>query len=503
MFTSSGYASFLNKVLLGCVAISVIFFFLVAWQNITFPYQIDYGEAPLLEQAIRLQRGETLADIYVIPQTYPFRTTNYPPLFFAIFALFVNPDAPTYTAGRLLAILAALVVAGNIFLLIHKTTRNRQAALVGMLIFLIMPSVVIWFSFVRIDFLAMALSLTGLTLLVYWPNSKKAFLLAIILMVLATYTRQTYVFSAPLAGFVYLWSIKQKRRAFFFAAAIGSTGLLLLLLLTYITGGGFWFHVGYIYLGSTFLTDWYELLNIGLSVIDLLGPLCVILAIVYLKQENRESFLVAYACGSLIAIVGLAKPGASVNYLLEMCAAVSVMVGIIFGRALETTKVEEVSISNSRRNAIFLFIRRHAVILLLIVQVIIFGLYNGEYVIDTHTENDIKQATYKVLDQQVKAANGFVLTDDGMGLLVEQGYPILFQPFDFSQMARRGLWDQTSFLRDIESGKFDLVIIYKEDDDIIRERWTDEMLASIRENYTLQELPCCYLYEYNTAVLSK
>src|SRR5215510_10357917 len=49
------------------------------WMAITFPYPLDYGEGPLLDQAVRLARFENIyrGDLTVPPYTL----ANYPPLF--------------------------------------------------------------------------------------------------------------------------------------------------------------------------------------------------------------------------------------------------------------------------------------------------------------------------------------------------------------------------------------------------------------------------------------
>jgi hypothetical protein len=102
-----------------------------------------------------------------------------------------------------------------------------------------------------------------------------------------------------------------------------------------------------------------------------------------------------------------------------------------------------------------------------------------------------EQAAYtrdwKYLTQEIIEADGKVLTDIEMGLLPKLGYPILFEPFDFSQMARKGQWDQTVILRDVERQAFGLIVIHKAADYIIEERWTDEMREAFDTYYVRNE----------------
>ena len=59
---------------------TTILFLMIGWQRIHTPYQLDYGEGPLLDRAVRIHNGENLPDIYRYPSTYPYSIVNYPPL---------------------------------------------------------------------------------------------------------------------------------------------------------------------------------------------------------------------------------------------------------------------------------------------------------------------------------------------------------------------------------------------------------------------------------------
>lgn len=84
---------------------------------------------------------------------------------------------------------------------------------------------------------------------------------------------------------------------------------------------------------------------------------------------------------------------------------------------------------------------------------------------------------------RIVEADGKVLTDIEMGLLPQTGHPILFEPFDFSQMARKGLWDQSRIVGDIERQSFGLIVIQRASAYIIHERWTDEMRQALNMHY--------------------
>ena len=88
----------------------------------------------------------------------------------------------------------------------------------------------------------------------------------------------------------------------------------------------------------------------------------------------------------------------------------------------------------------------------------------------------------------VHRAPGIVLADQDMGLLPLDGRPIFFQPFEMTQLARAGRWDQGPFLGDIERQAFAAILIYRIPElSLHRERWTDEMLGAIERRYVVEE----------------
>jgi hypothetical protein len=81
-----------------------------------------------------------------------------------------------------------------------------------------------------------------------------------------------------------------------------------------------------------------------------------------------------------------------------------------------------------------------------------------------------------------------VLADEDMGLLARAGRPIFFQPFEMTQLARAGRWDQRPLLDDIERQAFAAILIYAIPEvPLHRDRWTDEMLRAIEQRYTVSE----------------
>src|SRR5262249_26461972 len=99
------------------------------WAAITFPYPLDYGEGPLLDQAARLARFENIyRNDLTVP---PYTIANYPPLFPLMQAPLVLAFGPAFWYGRAISALGILAAALFIGLTLHVLTRDRLAALLG------------------------------------------------------------------------------------------------------------------------------------------------------------------------------------------------------------------------------------------------------------------------------------------------------------------------------------------------------------------------------------
>jgi hypothetical protein len=77
-----------------------------------------------------------------------------------------------------------------------------------------------------------------------------------------------------------------------------------------------------------------------------------------------------------------------------------------------------------------------------------------------------------------------VLADEFMGMLTLNRRPLYIQPFEVTQLANVGIWDQTDLLTDIRNREFPIILVYHYAwHDLYKERWTPEMISTIMEHY--------------------
>jgi hypothetical protein len=432
---------------------------------ITHRYPLDYGEAPLVDQAMRLAAGRNIyrSDL----SSPPYTISNYPPLYVAALIPFVNLFGPNFWAGRLLSTLCAWASAVFLALIVHTHTRDRLAAVITGLIFFAIPYVTYWSGFLRIDLLALALSLAALWVLARWPRARSRLIIAGLLLVAAIGTRQSYALAAPLAAFVWLLA-HDWRRAIGLAAWVGGLALVLFLILNLVTRGGFYFNIVTANVNE-FGMDRLESNLTRLQAAAL--PLLYIggASLVLIRRWNPLWPLAApYAIGAVLSALTIGKVGSNVNYFLELCAALSLAAGVVVAWSRARLKVHIL----------------HAALLVLLT----WQTWHLTQTLFKEFVGDLNQRRENVsqlrdLETLLAKADGPVLADEYMGLLTLQGLPLYIQPFEVTQLAQAGVWDQAPLLASIQNKEFAYIVIYERP--WSKARWTPEMLAAIQHTYTL------------------
>ncbi len=227
------------------LAIALFEYARLAKVALTFPFPLDYGEGPILDQVSRLAHFENIyRNSFATP---PYTVSNYPPLFHLIQLPFAWLFGPAYWYGRLISIVSAITAALLIGLILHTLTDDKVASVFGAAILLSFPYILQSSVFDRVDSLALALSLGGLYTVVRGPAGRRAsrqeIWLGGILFTAAVYTRQSYVLAAPLAAFGWLWQGRQRGPALALAAIAAASSLALFIILNGLTQGGFYLNV--------------------------------------------------------------------------------------------------------------------------------------------------------------------------------------------------------------------------------------------------------------------
>ncbi len=465
-----------SQLLLG-VALVGAMLLLIAHQYlaVTHRYPLDYGEAPLVDQAMRLVNGDRLyrRDI----STPPYTISNYPPLYVLTLAPGVALFGPNFWAGRLISALSALVAGGFLALLVYEVSRDRWAAATAAAVFWAMPYLVHWSSLLRIDLLALALSVAALYVLVRAPETRGGLLGGAALLTAAVYTRQSYALAAPLAAFVWLWSRRGWRLAFALAALVSIGGLILFLIINGLTGGGFFFNIITANVNEFGMQRlWHNLETLGKDLPLLLGLGVLAWLLSWAMDLPGWRLVGPYLIGGFLSSLTIGKIGSNVNYFLELCTALALVAGVwvAWSRRVRWLK---------RRPAL------RALLLLLVTAQTAWMVHTtvDEY-LPRLTGRRAASTELRVLEQDVAQAKGIVLADEYMGMITLQGEPLYVQPFEVTQLAAAGLWDQTDLVNEIRDQTFAQILIHHfPNATVYRERWTPEMLETIDRTYYVSD----------------
>ncbi len=484
--TPASYLEVGARILVALVfAVALIIYSLHALVAIFYPYPLDYGEAPLVDQAMRLAEGRTIYRAAL--DTPPYTITNYPPLYVLTMTPFVLLFSPNFWAGRLISVASALATAFFLGGVIHAQSGDRFAARLTAFLFLAFPYVVGWAKLARIDLLALALSAAAFYVIARRPQDNRALVGTALLLTAAIYTRQSYGLAAPFAAFVWVWAQRGWRAAFALAGMVGAVGLVLFLILNLATSGGFFFNVVTANVNPFNVETVKRYAEEVLELAPILPFLCGLLIVVIPIRARRRlveaagwPMVVPYLAGALLSAITIGKIGSNVNYLLEFCAALALVAGTVLAWSGKVWRSDAESPA-----PVWVPPLAHSIVLILLaVQAGMLMRFTLQHPVQDFKYRTSGQPSLHELRELVAETTGPILADEYMGMLTLNNKPLYIQPFEVTQLANAGLWDQTPLLNDIRAEKFALILIHHfRGYPVYKERWTPEMLAVIQEHY--------------------
>jgi hypothetical protein len=458
---------------------------LFAWYSVNtirFPYGADYGEAPLMDQARRIQTLDPLykSDI----NRPPFVISNYPPLFPAFVAVMnAISRIPLFQAGRITSVVFGLISTYLIGLFVSRLTANRWLGVFSAAIFLGQPYVLFWSSLARVDLMALALSLLGLWILYRYKTSSAALLLGGLCFLCSAFTRQTYLLAGPLAGFAWLWVLDRKK-ALIFIGTFSIVGLAIFGMINALTQGGFYTdivmsNVNQYNLAHTLTSGkqlfmlWPVVLAATLVLISLTifsrFSTAISVQTGLLRQPFVYSGLLLYTVGSFLSAITIGKVGSNVNYLLELIAACSIWCGIGLGMLTSQKKsIQWIALGLITLQSIWILA--------------------NSYGLGTIRLTDLwaKQTNYASLQVKIQAASGegTILSDDYMDLIVLSGQPLYYQPFEYGELFNANKWDPTSLISQIDAREFPMIIVGGST--LIKDCcWPSPVIKALEANYQI------------------
>jgi hypothetical protein len=468
-----------------------------AARAITFPFELDYGEGIVWQQALLIPGSQMYGDI----TQFPFIVFHYTPVYHLVVRAIASLGVDWLAAGRgvtvaatvAIAVLAGAVVSAAMQKTVSPAGRIAGATVGGLMVLTYRP-LQAWAVMMRVDMLAIGFSIAGVYLAILAGQRTIILCAAFLMFVLAVYTKQSEL-AAPIAVMLVatVVSARSALKASAFALLIGGVPFIILQLST---GGGFWHHIFEYNINRFFYQRLIE--EILRQKPDALGVLVGVLAFAFLwwteaaailprninglvdalrqSQRLRALMVVSLWFGFASAqLVSLGKWGAGSNYFIEWMCISAVPTGMVASLAWDraATRSKAPRFAGLVGILLSLALAEHAHHRPLV-----------EFLsVDDPNEIALRSHLVNLIRENPKPS----LSED-MVLLLRAGQPVPIEPAIFADLTATGIWDQRPFLKLIEDHTFGLIILkYPEGQDEGEGRFTSEMANAIQNNYPMIE----------------
>jgi hypothetical protein len=427
----------LQAALGGLVALQlgVLVYHLVA--QLTFPYDLNYGEGYVLNDAVRLAHAQP---IYVHLQQFPMVRSPYPPLFPLLWSLLIPLTGPSFVAGRAMEVFSLLGVAALVGWNALKVRAGVWPALASVGLIVASPFVYQWVGYARVDMLALLFAVGGVTT-AQWVRGNRGVLIAAVLCGLAMWTKQTTV-TAAFAVAVAL-TLRSWRLGLTFVALIAIPSLAVGAALNAASNGEF---VRHVILGNASNPVQPLRAAVYIGTFVFLNLVALAAGIWWLRRalSGRPSPIAVYLPVALLAAFSAGNGGSSVNYLIEPVLALALVVPFAW-RALPP--------ASALAGPMFAVIQ----LAVLVHWPNSFGTaYLAESAIGrTPTAADVRVGAQ--LDALVRSTPGDVIAEPA-GFAVRNGREVYVQPIDLRAEQLQGRWRPGPLVDALASGRFARVI---------------------------------------------
>ena len=436
---------------------------------VRYPFELDYGEGIVWQQAMLIPGERMYGDI----TRFPFIVFHYPPLYHLAVRAVAALGVDVLVAGRGISLLSSLALGVLAAALAFGAAREdagrlaslASAAVAGLTVFCFWP-VVVWSPLMRVDMLAILLSFLGVWYAMRSVIRPRLLYLAAIIFVLAVYSKQTCI-AAPLATIPVMLMVDPRRtvKASCLGLLLGGAALVLLI---WQTDGGFLRHILLYNLNrySLMVAVSQILLQSPQAIFVLLAVTAVVLSWRRLAArsawESLASFRRDLACSgatrltailtlyfafSTCTLATLGKSGGALNYLIEWMCIASVLIGTLVAPIVEQ-ELTWLGHKPGRPRAAFALVMPVA----LLIQVLILPASRNLGSSDPAQMQQLSQLVARIRD-----AKQPVLSDD-MILLMKAGKEVPWEPAIFAELASTGQWDERRIIAMINARDFAFII---------------------------------------------
>jgi hypothetical protein len=429
------------------------------------PMQFDYEEGNILNAGLLITQGQTP---YPAPGSWPIVLNPYGPVAYLVTAAMVKCFGISFLAPRLVSVFCGLFITFVLGAMIRRSGGSWSSVVLFAGAFLCVSSIRNWLLTCRVDWLALALSLGGLAVFMFW---ERRWYVASVLFAAALFVKYTLI-AAPLACGLYL----VMRRDWKLLAKIVGVSSAVCVIGFFATqrwsGGNFAFH--------TFGThpDPYSFQQAGdflwrrIKDIPVLFGLSVA-AVILDFAKRKISLPVLYFLAATLGTLTAGKGGSTTNHLIEWTATICLCAGCGSVTISAWLAGKRFALAGSMVTA--------GIVASAVTAMLAYRL--------PFSRSTLCEPTYGYLRE-----HGDSILTDSVGALLLSGKPVLVSnPFVYTQLAARGGWPDTEVRERVEAKKFDMILlrekmeVYPAD-----ERFTGATLDAMKRNYHEAATFACY-----------
>ena len=336
--------SYLPKLLIGLALLAFVGYFIVynlyAVALFRFPFDYDQGEGFELMDTVLFSQGEWP---YRDNDSYPFYSSNYPPLFHVITVPLVWAFGPQYWTGRLVSYAGTLITAVAIGYAVQKAGKRWWLSMLAGLAFLASNYVyhvgplfrqhmfMVMFETVAVVYLARTVEKEEADGRLY----NKRLLVVVALLLFAGYTKQL-AYATVAAVFIFLF-LRQPKRAIIWAIPFAAvTGLVFLWI--NVSTDGYWFLNTVTANINPFVPGQAEGLFRQWFRLHMVLTVTAVLYAVYQLYFERLSLYSIWFVVAVVNSITAGKWGAGESYFATAIAASCILTGFAFNRLLTWSK---------------------------------------------------------------------------------------------------------------------------------------------------------------------
>lgn len=444
---------------------------------IRYPFEIDYGEGIVWQQAELFGTGHMYAPV----TDFPFLVFHYPPLYYVLVAAFRPMFNDGLAAGRAVSVVASAILAVLVAAIVRRAAGPRASwllAVIAGLSVLCSGTVWTWGLLMRVDLMAIALSFLGLLIAHRSDGRFVPTAVALLVCTAAVFTKQLQV-SAGIAVFA-VALLQQPRKALLAAGCVGSAGLLIVGWIQWRTSGGFLHHIIAYNVNPFSLRYLAGVLQIEArdALLLITGLMSAVLVASRLPGWQRlgpqtrsdpatASRLLALThyvlCG--LTLVAAAKEGSNANYFIEFLASGGVLTGLAAAAWYEAGAWRPLGYQQA---------------------ILCVAALANPYREMPALERVQDTAAQLAVVRQVQQADGPVASEN-MTLVLRAGREVIYEPAIVTHLANSGVWDETPLLTMISHRRFAFIITIDDRLTAVSLR-TPSVDAAMRAAYPVVEL---------------